>query len=372
MQQTDWPSQKGIFTQEIQQFMEQQATIDESCQLHVDDIRYQEICEHNAQLHVQTSNVAVQIISPLIVLSWFFMLPGWRSLLDFDFKRKDDWNDDCPVTRFNDSEYVHKHHIWDWHAFAMLRDNVLLHEGIFVQHGDDEVLYITDVQYHIPDKILNARNRLAFGKLCKQQSNLMPEVVIVCHTVERKHDCYELSFNTEQLIIDADSDLSIINETQFELPIKNSDGTLFMTRDCTQHEDVQNNQPFLFVTLGFDKYHHTTFNGKHNWQTHGVYWWICNMNPALQYTKQLTMVMAQIPNCIKLNTIGRITWDSWNPLLEYGISLWNGNAFFKVKGMIANQITDMEDRDHFLRRRRNNAHSWSDGWLWPGWQHGCK
>ena len=29
-------------------------------------------------------------------------------------------------------------------------------------------------------------------------------------------------------------------------------------------------------------------------------------------------------------------------------------------------------RDHFLRRRRNNAHSNSDGWLWRGWQFGCK
>lgn len=372
VKQTHWPSQQEVFAQEVQNFLSKQVTVDEFCEIHVDDVRYQEICEHNAQLHMQTSKVSVQIISPLIVMSWFFMLPSWRQLLDFNFKRGDDWDNNSAVTRFNDCEYVQKHQIWDWHSFAMLRNEVLLHPGIFVQHGNDEFLYITDIKYCISDTILNARNRLAFGKLTKTKDHLMPQVVVECHVLNRVDDCYQVSDVIDELIIDADSDLSIIMPKQLELPIKKTNGELFIVDNKTQHVDVQNNKPFFFVTLGFDKYHHTKFTGKHNWDTHGVYWWIANMNPTLQYSLQLTMIMGQIPNCIKLNTIGRITWDTWNPLLQYGISLWNGNTFQKVHGMIANQITDMEDRDHFLRRRRNNARSSSDGWLWPGWQHGCK
>ena len=43
-----------------------------------------------------------------------------------------------------------------------------------------------------------------------------------------------------------------------------------------------------------------------------------------------------------------------------GISLWNGNACEKVHGMIASQITNMEKRDHFMRKQDNNSNSGRD------------
>ena len=372
VEDTHWPKQKGVFSKNMKTFMSTQATLDEQCQMHVNDIRYQEICEHNAQLYIQTKNVTVKIISPLMTISWFYMLPSWRQLLDFNFKRPSNWNNDSPVNRFNDCEYVQKHHVYDWHSFALLEDNVMIHSGLLVQHADEEILYVHDVEYHIPNDLLHAQNRQVFIKAGKNQEDYKPLTLLKYQKIHQRAQNWVLDEEIHYMLIEADSDLTVIDHHKIKLPIVKHDGVKFEIINQTQHIDVQNDKPFLFITLGFDKYHHTTFTGKHNWDTHGIYWWVANMNPHMQYTQQLTMVMGQVPNCVKLNTIGRITWEHWNPLLQHGIKLWNGNKFVTVYGMIANQITDMEDGDHFRRRRRNNTHSNSDAMLWAGWQQGCK
>ena len=372
VKQTHWPQQQRIFNRNMSKFMNQQATIDDQCQVHVDDAAYQDICEHNAQLDMQRKKIDINIISPLMTISWLYMLPAWRSLLDFNFHRSNDWTDDSQVVRFNDCEYVQKHHIYDWHSFALLHNNTLIHEGIIIKYGDNTFMYVHNVQYHLPQKLYNACNRQVFIDAGKNQNDWKPVTSVTCQKLIKHDKYYQLESNITKLKIDAYSKLTVVDHNSIKIPIYDANGIKFDIQNKTQHRDVQNDNPFLFVTLGFDKYHHTKFTGKHDWDTHGVYWWIANMNPAVQYTKQLTMIMGQIPNCVKLNTIGRITWDHWNPLMEHGIRLWDGNKFAKVYGMIANQITDMEDRDHFLRRRGNNANSCSDGMIWPGFESGCK
>ena len=36
-----------------------------------------------------------------------------------------------------------------------------------------------------------------------------------------------------------------------------------------------------------DEYYHTRFSGKRDWQSRGIYWWIGNMNPDVQFSTQL-------------------------------------------------------------------------------------
>ena len=368
---TNWEKNKQQLSDKIEEFLQRCPTIDENCNMEATDIRAEEIYCHNAQLCLRTKTVPVEIISPIVAISWLYMLPAWRNLLDFNFKRHDNWNDDTPVLRFNECEYVQKHQIWDWHSFAMLKNDTLIHNGLFVEHGTDEIVFVIDIVYHIKDKFLYATHKRVFTR-SNDQEDWKPDAVLQCRKLKKVNNIYVLQQNVTEYIIDADSDLQIIEPSDINYPIFDYNGDTFVIKNKTQHVDVQQNKPFFFITLGFDKYHHTRYTGRHDWDTHGVYWWVANMNPAVQFTKQLTMTMGQIPDCIKRTTIGQLTYKHWQPIMQNGITLWNGYAWDTVYGMIANQITDMDDRDHYMRKRKNNIKSFSDGMLWAGYQYGCK
>ena len=110
---TQWPTTKHHLTKTVQEFLDSQQTVDDYCQMYEDDIRMQEIYCHNAEMDMHTKTVPVHIVSPIATLSWFYMLPAWRQLLDFNFHRSEDWTKDTPIIRFNDCEYVQKHQIYD-------------------------------------------------------------------------------------------------------------------------------------------------------------------------------------------------------------------------------------------------------------------
>ena len=367
---THWPTSKHHLTKTVQQHLNNQQRIDEFTAIDDHDIRNEEIYCHNAEMLLQTKTVPVHIISPIVTISWLYMLPAWKNLLDFNFQRKADWNGDSPVIRFNDCEYVQKHKIYDWHSFAMLQDETLLYNGVIVQDSDSNIYFIIDILYCIPDKILFAKKASTIRKL-KNQSDFKPDTVMVAQHIISHNDRYIIQDTKEEYDIFADSELSVVTSDNILNNIYDTQGVKFQIENRIQHKNVQECKPFFFFTLGFDEYHHTEFTGKHDWDTHGVYWWIANMHPQVQFKQSLTMIMGQIPDAIKLPTVGQIVYQHWSKFIYDGISLWNGNSFEKVHGMVANQITDMEARDHFMRRRGNNAKSASDAMLWPGYKAGC-
>ena len=145
-----------------QNFIANQESVDEACNLHVDSAIWTEIEEHNAALVQRTKPVIAQVISPMVTLTWLYMLSKWRNLLDFDFDRPVNFDGDTPIERFNDTNYLQKHQIWDWHSFALLKDNVLIHNGLIIRHGGDELLFVIDVEYHIPYALQNAMTQWCF------------------------------------------------------------------------------------------------------------------------------------------------------------------------------------------------------------------
>lgn len=357
--------------QPSQQFIFQQRNIDHYCKMEADSATWQYIQSHNKQLRDCTKEVQVQIVSPVVAITWMYMCSRWRNLLDFNFQRPSAWNKDTPVLRFNDTTYVSKHQIWDWHSFAMLKDEVLIHNGLIVQHGNDELFFILDIEYYIPNKFMNAHDKVIF-RSSKTTNDWKPDVVCKYRRIVDNGNFLTMSAREELIIIDADSDFTVINPSNLTKPLFDHDGELFVIKNKTQHSAVATNSPFFFFVLGFDKYHHTTFTGKHDWDTHGVYWWIGNMNPEWQFSRKLTMIMGQIPDSINTNTIGQIAYSHWHEIMQDGISLWNGYSFEKVYGMISHQIADMEDRNHLQRRRKRGRHTRSDGALWLGYLDGCK
>jgi hypothetical protein len=119
-----------------------------------------------------------------------------------------------------------------------------------------------------------------------------------------------------------------------------------------------------------DKYHHTQFTGKQDWDTHGVYWWFGNVHSQLQFSKSLTIVMAQAANAIPMPIITQYIMQHWTEFMENGALIWNGTSTDYCFGRWSNIIADMEDRVHLQRKRGPHSHNQTDGILWTGYNHG--
>lgn len=356
-------------TKRGKQWLQNHQSINSLRQLNNESADLLQMESHNRQLQQRMKNVPVQIISPITAITWMYMCNNWRNLLDFNFQRPHNWTSASPVTRFNDTKYVSKHQIWDWHSFALLKDNILIHNGLIVKHGT-EMLFVIDVEYHLPHHIKTATNAAAFRQ-CITTEDWKCDAVCVYREIKDYNNMFIVMQHKQYLIIEADSDLEIVHPTCLTKPLFDHDGNIFQIRDETRHVDVCNNKPFLFFILGFDKYHHTVFTGKHDWDTHGVYWWIGNMHPEYQFSRQMTMVMGQIANAINLPHIGQICYQHWQIIMQHGIPLWNGENFQQVWGMVSHQIADMQDRDKLMRRRKSGRYTRSDGMLWVGFHHGA-
>ena len=350
-------------------FLNQFESIDESCEVMNDDPIVNDMKTCNENLICKTMDLTVRVLSPVTILIWFYMTKGFRDHWDFNFQRPSNWNKDSKVLRFNDCNYVAKHQIFDWHSFALLKDNVMIHNGVVICHAGNELMFVLDVQYEIPNKLMHANSSHVFAKATKE--DYKPITVVSYHEIEWKHGIYVIDDEVQEIEIEPMSDITIVDVAALPAPIFDTSGNLFVIENRLQHSDVQHNNIFFFATLGTDKYHHTQFSGKHDWDTHGVYWWPANANPRFQFAKAFTMNMAQVPNCVSVNTIGRIVWNEWNWLINEGILIWNGSELITVNGMISHQITDMQDRDHFMRRRASRRHSRCDGNQWDGFEQKC-
>ena len=344
--------------------------IDSVSSLNHEDPDVLEMNEHNSEMHLQHSTVPVQILHPATNLIWLHLCRNWRKQLDFNFHRDKEWSDESPVQRFNDTFYVSMHNILDWHAFVMLDNGLILHKGMIVSDNRNDLILIVKIEYLMKRSLRNVQNRRAISG----QTDLewwKPKVHMHFHKIRQHGNDYQLSRDTFSKRVSADSDYSVVDQSLVADQLFDDSGNSIKIDSCRQHPHVAANEEFFFTILGFDKYHHTSFEGPNDYDTHGLYWWIGNGNPQTQFSKQLTMVMGQVPECVSINTIGRICYSQWQQLMQEGFMLWNGQEMKRRYAMVSHQITDMQDRDHFMRRRGSNKYSRSDGMLWNGYGYGC-
>jgi hypothetical protein len=340
-------------------------TIDDVTQLRADDPNMLEVRDHNKQMETRTKDVNIYILSPVVNIIWLYLCAPWRDKLDFDFQRRDSWDDTTPVHRFNDTHYISMHNIYDWHDFVMLGNGTMLYETLIVRRPNGRMCIITDIDYRMKDVLANVTN----VDVLKNHTNIdwwKPEIWMKYHNVKKTHNIYTICQQEHEYQLQTGVRMDVIPVESLDAPLFDWNGNIMILESPLQHPDVRNNKPFFFMTLGFDKYQHTTFGGKNDIQTHGVYWWISNMNPEFQFKKQLTMIMGQVTAEVPINTIGQVAYQHWQTLMQHGILIWNGTQLQRAFGMVSHQITDMEDRDHFMRRRGNNIKSRCDGMLWAG------
>ena len=356
--------------QETTEWFEDSTTIDNVCNVHVGDPCNLEIADMKEEMSEDVRHVQVSIISPLVSLTWMYLCKPFRDILDFNFTRDPHYNGDFVVRRFNDTTYVQKHQLWDWHEFILLANGSLLYKGAIIRESQS-LYYVKQVNYEIPDYIENAENKNAYRGHHDYQW-FFPVAVLKCSLINESVDQYVIEDRILRMIVRRQSGVTVVDTNSLQKPLVDSSGDIVTTTDELQHADVKNNKPFFFVILGFDKYHHTSFTSKTDWQTHGVYWWIGNMQSDLQFSKQLTFTMGQIPESVKLNTIGRLCYSEWIKLMRDGALIWTGSQMDRVKGMISHQITDLEDRSQLMRRRGVSNKSRCDGMMWLGTKDGCQ
>ena len=344
--------------------------------LNENDPQYLQIIEHNKALEDRVEQVPVSWLSPAVNMIWLSLCSSWRDKFDFNFQRDNNFNNDFHVKRFNDCEYVQKHNLYDWHDFALLKNGVMLYKDLIVAtKSKGKLILICDIQYNINDDLQNVRKKSDFRMARHDCHWWEPKVELKYKRIFYNGINYIIKNEQKSTIIDCDTEfLSIDYKSKFtqdsRLLLQN--GNEYILNPPLQHDDVANNREFFFCILGLDKYHHTEFTGKHDWDTHGVYWWFGNFDEKIQFSKQATMVMGQIPNCISTCQVTQMCYVMWENIMQYGILYWNGNCFKNVYGMISHQIADMQDRDHLLRRRSNSKLSRNDGKLWLGYEHGSQ
>ena len=329
--------------------------------------------EQNELLNHSTTNVPIYILSPSVNIIWLYLLDSFRNQIDFDFQRPADWSNDSQVLKFNHTKYVSMHNIFDWHNFAILNDNTFLYPSLLVQRAPAVLWYIREIKYELSDTLLNIDNNTDFTLAKTKQfwqcdANMYYQEVVLRNDDNQWHVSANIYIHKLQ---PADR-LPIINFETITQTFVDSHNNDWSPNKQTQHPDVAAGKPFFFSILGFDAYHHTTFTGKHDWDTHGVYWWFGNINPKCQFNNQMTMIMSHVPDNVPFNIVASICYRHWIHIMSAGIPLWHDNEMITSYGMVSHQITDMEDRDPLLHRRGNNKFSSCDGATWLGYRDGIK
>lgn len=330
--------------------------------------------EHENKLqtkHLQKlkKKVPVYILSPIVNIVWLYLCAPFRAQMDFKFDRSPDWTDDTPVLRFNDTKYVSMHNIFDWHDFALLRDSTLLYPSLLVKVSPTLMYYIDSIKYEMPDNLKNLQPD-------SDKSDILTQNFWKCEAwMSYKHvnlnvDQWKVCRRKYRKRLKVTDKYTIVNIDDLQHPLVDFHNNPFTIPNVRQHPDVQRNNPFFFSILGFDKYHHTSFTGKHDWDTHGLYWWFGNISSHCQFTKKMTMITSQVPNCVPLHTSAKLAFKHWSHLISSGVSIWHGNEMIQAYGMVSHQMADMQDRDILLRRRGNNKYSRCDGMVWLGYLQG--
>ena len=332
-----------------------------------------EMHQHDSSVSHRTKNVPVYILSPVVSILWLYLLKSWRKQLDFNFQRPPEWNDDCAIVRFNDTLYITMHNILDYHAFAMLANGTFLFEALIVQLGSSRLVAIVKVKYELPTHITQATCRADFTN--HQYPNFWKERAVLVYKKlvwRSQYQNYLLESRKYEQVFTAYDAYRIVKPDELLFPVVDESNARVVFSPPLQHSDVSHNNPFFFTIMGTDKFHHTQFTSKHDWETHGIYWWMANMNPLCQFKQQLTNVMGQIPHCVPLSIIGKIIWEHWHHLIHKGVWLWNGHSMHNAKGMLSLTISDMEDRHDWYRRRKANKRSRCDGMTWLGYFDGVR
>lgn len=368
----DKPSHNNVeLSKSVIASMSKDATFDDMIDHDLDNPNIIEMYIHNSDIHKKQQKYPVYVVSPATQIIWLYLLKPFRDIIDFNFQRPKNWTDDTPALRFNDCWYLTCHNILDWHDFALLQNKSFLHKGIIVEDSNGIRSVVVDIEYNISDHILNAKSRGDFRKQ-KQQNFWKHKTVLKYRSMKEYDDCYILSNTIREFELEATDALLVVKPTDMHKPIRNSNGENIEINIPLQHPHVRDGKEFFFTILGMDEYHHTTFSGKRDWKSHGMYWWFANMSPHVQFTTALTMTMSQAPSAVPIPITGKIMYWHWTKLMKDGMLLWTGQELKRRYAMVSHQITDMKERDYFLRRRGNNKTSRCDGALYLGYYHGCK
>ena len=329
--------------------------------------------EQSDELKQSTTDVPVYILSPVVNIVWMYLCQSWRDKLDFDFQRPANWNNDSQVLKFNHTKYVSMHNIWDYHDFALLANGLLLHKTMIVQSPRHVLWFISKIEYNIPTAIANA-NEYTDWSDAHDKKFWKPVTLLHYYNVIEYDTHFEINLQQDpsKHTLNVNDNFHSFDMQLMHKPVIDSRGQNIDLKPPLQHPLVAQNQPFFFSIIGFDQYHHTAFTGKHDWDTKGVYWWIGNADPHDQFSKQMTMIMAQSPECIPNEKLGELCNNHWIYMIKNGAMLWNGNRFITAKGMISHEIADMKERNAFMRRRGANPKSRCDGKLWLGYENNVK
>lgn len=358
-------------TKETKANIKNDGTIADVIDINQDDPDVMEMNLHDSEIEVREKEIPTFVLSPVVNITWLYLLESFRNLMDFNFRRPNNWNDDSLVLRFNDCWYVSIHHVLDWHDFALLSNGSLLHKGVIVQTPAKDTVVVYAVKYELPDRIVNAKSRKDFQNHDGEEF-WKPKTILHFKKLKETRDCYILRNGSYEYELDAFDDLQAVTAESLGKPIRNRNGEEVTIHAPVQHRHVAACKPFFFTILGGDEYHHTTFTGKNDSDTQGIYWWFANMHPDTQFTQQLTMIMGQMPHDIPMHTMGKIVYKQWIDLMDHGVLLWTGNKFRIAYGMVSHQIYDMKQSYPFMRRRGSSKQSRCDGMLWLGYYHGCK
>ena len=331
-----------------------------------------EMSQHNKKLAEHERIVPAFIISPMVYMVWLHLCPNFRNSLDFNFQRKSSWTDDTKINRFNDTLYMQRHAIYDKHKFALLSNGSFLYKNVICQsQRNNKYFVVKRIVHRIPDHITNCQRPSDF----KESDNPQwwkNETVMICQPLKEKSNCFLLKSRRYYHVLSADDPFVVVNADSFAKPLANEDGRVINIETREQHMNVANNNPHIFALWGLDKYHHTTFTGKRDWDTHGIYWWIGNQNANVQFTPVMTMMMGQVSAAISTNLIGRLCWTQWQEFAKEGMLYWTGTQFTRAYATLSHSIMDMQEKDHFYRKRGNNKKSRSDYLVWYGCFDGCK
>lgn len=353
-----------------------------SAQAELDEIEIDVFDQHSSVSKV--SEVPVQILSPATIVIWMSLCPNWRSKFDYKFQRDASWNNDRPVLRFNDTFYVQYQNILDWHDFILLKNGTMLYARLTVQdvtwdQPSDTLWYVTEVLYRMKNGLRNARRQSEFT-MAHDLQWWQPDYVLRYKRLRKQGDAWYLGNVIHTRVLTLDEQLVVVDYsvTRGRIMQRVSGGGRVRYVPCQlreaeeQHPDLKANKPCKIAILGMDKYHHTQFTGKHNWDTHGLYMWFGNYDERLHFDRLSTWILGQAPAILSTDTVIRTLYTVLTPLLRHGILAWDGDRLAWTRFLVSHQISDMQDRDHLLRKRGSSKASRTDGCLWYGFQDGAK
>ena len=211
--------------------------------------------------------------------------------------------------------------------------------------------YIVEISYELPDAVANINPHSSMPLNAKNKTFWKGIATLHYQTINLNNDLWTISPEIHTYTLTPDDQMPVISINDIDYNIVDHNNHDWSPSPELQHPDVVAGKPFWFTILGFDKYHHTNFTGKHDWDTHGIYWWFANMNPNCQFTKQMTMIMGQAPYIIPFPVTVSICYIHWTHLMSFGVPIWYHTEIINSYGMVSHQITDMEDRNPLLHRR---------------------